>query len=174
MAQFNQQPIIEEGLADMLTDQEKHERIKKALEIHMLQNREAHMKPQETIMSFTQGDPNAVVGSAHGMTEEKKEKSLEQKQAEEQQLWNQSSSKQKALPVRTCPCCVNFLKNFGLSDKDVAKYTSGLDGGPVGYQGGSSGGSEYSGSSGGYSGSSGGTSYSGAGGADYSSGGPKY
>jgi hypothetical protein len=171
MVQFNQNPIIEEGLDEMLTDQEKHERIKKALEIHMLDNREAHMKPAgETLFSFTQGDPNAVVGSAHGFAKEEKpqQKSIEEQRMEQQEKFNQSSGPQKAAPIRTCPCCINFLKqSFGLSDKEVSKYAGGLDGGSGGYQGGSSGGS-------GYDGGSGGGSYAGAGGADYSGGGPTY
>ncbi len=140
MARFAQQPIIEEGLDDMLTDQEKHKHIRKALEIHMLENREAHMK-KEAISSFTQGNQPNVIESSHQFDteeEKKQQKSIEQQQLEQQQQWASSRGNQQGIPVRTCPCCVNFLRGaFGLSDKDTAKYTDGVENGPVNYQDGS-------------------------------------
>lgn len=167
MVQFKQAPIIEEGIDSIVSEQEKKERIQKALEIHMLDNREAHMVPQgQTLFSFTQGDPNAVIGKAHGfgqaIEEEKKTKSIEQQQIEQQQQWQSSGHKTEAVPVRTCPCCVRFLQDtFHMSDKQANEFVGGATGGPVGYgsntpsesYGSPSG--EYSGSSGDYSSSSG-------------------
>lgn len=173
MVQFNQAPIIEEGIDSIVSEQEKKERIRKALEIHMLDNREKHLAREEkTLFSFTQGDPNAVIGKAHGFgeaMEEKKTASIEQQRMEQQQQqWPSAGHKTQAAPVRTCPCCVQFLQNtFHMSDKQANEFIGGATGGPVGYgsntasesygAGGASG--EYSGSSssGEYNSSSGGS-----------------
>lgn len=176
MAQFSQQPI-EESIDEMVSESEKKERIQKALEIHMLQNREAHAAPPgQTLFSFTQGDPNAVIGKIHQfgqvMDEERKEKkSIEQQDMEkQQQQWQTSEQKHQPAPVRTCPCCVQFLQStFHMSDKQANEFVGGATGSPVGYgsntasesYGGSGPSGEYSGApSGNYSSSSGGTGYS--------------
>lgn len=175
MAQFSQQPI-EESIDKMVSESEKKERIQKALEIHMLQNREAHAGPPgQTLFSFTQGDPNAMIGKIHqfGQAMENEEaktqkKSIEQQQIEQQQQqWQSSEQKHQPAPVRTCPCCVQFLQStFHMSDKQANEFVGGTTGGAVGYGSntasesyGSSGPSgEYSGApSGNYSGSSGGS-----------------
>ncbi len=173
MVQFNQAPIIDEGIDSIVSEQEKKERIRKALEIHMLDNREKHMAPEgKTLFSFTQGDPNAVIGKVHGFgeaMEDKKTRSIEQQRQEQQQeQWQSSGHKTQGAPVRTCPCCVQFLQNtFHMSDKQANEFVGGATGGPVGYgsnaasesygAGGASG--EYSGnsSSGDYSSSPGGS-----------------
>lgn len=140
MVQFNQAPIIEEGIDSIVSEQEKKERIRKALEIHMLDNREAHMTPPgQTLFSFTQGDPNAVIGKVHGfgqaIEEEKKTKSIEEQRMEQQQQqWQSAGHKTAAAPVRTCPCCVQFLQDtFHMSDKQANEFVGGATGGPVTY-----------------------------------------
>lgn len=169
---FAEEPITNEGIDNLVSDQEKRENIQKALDIHMLQNREAHVQPTgTTLFSFTQGDPNAVIGTGHGFgkaigsqEEEKSQKSIEQQQIEQQQQWTPSSGHQQNAPVRTCPCCVRFLKDtFGMDDKEATQFTSGADGGPVGYNGESTAG-EYAGAGTGYAGSAGSssTTYSGS------------
>ncbi len=173
MVQFSQQPI-EESIDEMVSEQEKKERIRKSLEIHMLQNREVHMEPQEQkVFSFTQGDQNAVIreihqfGQAIGAEEQPQQKSIEQQRMEQQQQqWQSTEQKHHVAPVRTCPCCIQFLQStFHMSDKQANEFISGATGGPVIY--GSSAASESYGSvgssgeyggapSGNYSGSSGG------------------
>ncbi|MEK6867985.1 MAG: hypothetical protein AABX98_04130, partial [Nanoarchaeota archaeon] len=163
---------------EMVSEQEKKERIQKALEIHMLQNREAHAGPPgQTLFSFTQGDPNAMIGKIHqfgqAMDEEGKtqKKSIEQQQIEKQQQQWQSEQKHQAAPVRTCPCCVQFLQStFHMSDKQANEFVGGAPGGSVGY--GSNTASESygsSGPSGEYSGNSGSGDYSSSSGGNYMS-----
>lgn len=160
MVQFNQAPIIEEGIDSIVSESEKKERIRKALEIHMLDNREKHMAPEgQTLFSFTQGEPNAVIGKAHGFgeaMEEKKTKSIEEQRIEQQQQqWQSSGHKTQGAPVRTCPCCVQFLQNtFHMSDKQANEFVSGATGGPVGYGGNTASESYGAGASGEYSGNS--------------------
>ncbi len=139
MVQFSQHPIIEEGIDELVSEQEKKERIKKALEIHMLQNREAHMAPQaQTLFSFTQGDPNAVIGKIHQFDQqagEEPKKTIEQQRIEQQQQqWQSSEQKHQAAPVRTCPCCVQFLQStFHMSDKQANEFIGGATGSPATY-----------------------------------------
>lgn len=146
MAQFSQQHNFNEGIDEIVSDNEKKDRIKRALDIHMLENREKHMQPMgKTLFSFTQGDPNAVVGKQHSfgeaMTnqqeEPQKQKSIEEQRMEQQQqLWQSSGQKEHAAPVRTCPCCVQFLQDtFHMSNKEAVEFTGGASGGPVTYGG---------------------------------------
>ncbi len=167
---FTEEPIADGGIDTLVSDQEKREKIQKALDIHMLQNRDVHTMPQgQTLFSFTQGDPHAIIGSGHAFAkaigsqeEEKSQKSIEQQQMEQQQQWIPSSGHQQNAPVRTCPCCVRFLKDtFGMEDKDVNQFIGGVDGGPAGYQGESTAG-EYAGAKTGYAGSDSSTTYSGS------------
>ena len=174
MVQFNQAPIIEEGIDSIDSEQEKKERIQRALDIHMLDNREAHMAPQgKTLFSFTQGEPNAVIGKEHGfgqaMEEEKKTKSIEeQRQEQQQQQWQSSGHKTAAAPVRTCPCCVQFLQDtFHMSDKQANEFVGGATGGPVGYGSNTASESYGAGASGEYSGNSSSGSYSSSSGAGH-------
>ena len=174
MVQFSQAPIIEEGIDSIVSEQEKKERIQRALDIHMLDNREAHMAPQgKTLFSFTQGEPNAVIGKEHGfgqaMEEEKKTKSIEQqRQEQQQQQWQSSGHKTEGAPVRTCPCCVRFLQDtFHMSDKQANEFVSGATGGPVGYGSNTASESYGAGASGEYSGNSSSGSYSSSSGANY-------
>ena len=174
MVQFSQAPIIEEGIDSIVSEQEKKERIQRALDIHMLDNREKHIAPQgQTLFSFTQGDPNAVIGKAHGfgqaMEEEKKAKSIEQqRQEQQQQQWQSSGHKTAAAPVRTCPCCVQFLQDtFHMSDKQANEFVGGATGGPVGYGSNTASESYGAGASGEYSGNSSSGSYSSSSGAGH-------
>ncbi|PIN77653.1 hypothetical protein COV15_01575, partial [Candidatus Woesearchaeota archaeon CG10_big_fil_rev_8_21_14_0_10_34_12] len=99
---------------------------------------------------------------AFGTEEEKEQKPIQQKQQEQQ--WETDQPNQQSNPVRTCPCCVKFLKNtFGMDDKEVNNAIGGADGGPVGYQGGGGSGEAGYGTSG-----RGDNSYAGASGASYS------
>ena len=169
MAQFSQAPIIDEGIDSIVSEQEKKERIQKALEIHMLQNREAHAGPPgQTLFSFTQGDPNAVIGKIHqfgqavGTEEEKKKQISIEEQRMQQQQQAQPEQKAQPMPVRTCPCCVQFLQStFHMSDKQANEFVGGATGGSVGY------GSNTASESYGSSGPSG--EYSGAPAGDYNS-----
>ncbi len=45
VVQFSQEHNFEESIDAMVSDNEKKERIKKALDIHMLETREKHMQP---------------------------------------------------------------------------------------------------------------------------------
>ncbi len=189
--QFNQGSIAPEAIDELVSENEKKERIQKALEIHMLENREAHMKPPgQTVFSFTQGDPNAVIGKVHGFGEaigafgeEKKQPSIEQQRQEQQKQQWQTEQKHQPTPVRTCPCCVRFLQDtFHMNEKEATTFTGGAESGPVTYgSGGSTGAYNMEASSGTYngggsdyspgSGSGGGISYSGhsdSGGSQYS------
>ncbi len=170
---FAHDAMDNEGINNLVSDKDKKEQVQKALDIHMLQNREMHMMPQgQTLFAFTQGDPNAVIGIGHGFgkaigsqEEEKSRKSIEQQQFERQQQWTPSGGHQQNAPVRTCPCCVRFLKDtFGMDDKEANQFTSGTDGGPAGYNGESSADAGYAGANSGYAGSDGGssTTYSGS------------
>lgn len=170
---FAEEPIADEGIDNLVSDQEKRERIQKALDMHMLQNREAHIQPAgATLFSFTQGNPDAVIGTGHGFgkaigsqEDEKSQKSIEQQQMEQQQQWAASTGHQQNAPVRTCPCCVRFLKDtFGMDDKEATQFTSGADGGPAGYNGESSADAGYAGAGTSYAGSagSGSSTYSGS------------
>src|SRR3989338_8501936 len=178
MAQFSQAPIIDEGIDSIVSEQEKKERIQKALEIHMLQNREAHAGPPgQTLFSFTQGDPNAVIGKIHqfgqavGIEEEKKKQISIEEQRMQQQQQAQPEQKAQPMPVRTCPCCVQFLQStFHMSDKQANEFVGGASGGAVGY--GSNTASESygsSGPSGEYSGNSGSGDYNSSPGGSYKS-----
>ena len=141
MAQFSKQHDFSEGIDNIVSDQEKKERIKRALDIHMLENREKHTSPiGQTLFSFTQGDPNAMIGKQHSLnqaagSDEEQQKSIEEQRMEqEQQLWQSSGQKQHATPVRTCPCCVQFLQDtFHMSNKEATEFTGGGSGGPVTY-----------------------------------------
>lgn len=143
--QFNQHSVVPEGINELVSENEKKERIQKALDIHMLQNREAHMAPPgQTLFSFTQGDPNAVIGKVHGFgeaigssNEEKKQASIEQQRLQQQQeQWQSSGHKADAAPVRTCPCCVRFLQDtFHMNEKEASSFAMGAESGPVTYGG---------------------------------------
>lgn len=143
MVQFSQQPIIEEGIDELVSESEKKERIRKALEIHMLQNREAHAGPSgQTLFSFTQGDPNAVIGKIHqfgktmGEEEQPKQVSIEEQRMQQQQQQWQTEHKATPAPVRTCPCCVRFLQDtFHMNANEATAFAGGgAEGGSVGYQ----------------------------------------
>ncbi|MBI5072497.1 hypothetical protein HZA99_01635 [Candidatus Woesearchaeota archaeon] len=134
MVQFSQEHKFEESIDAMVSDNEKKERIKRALDIHMLNSREKHMQPMgQTLFSFTQGDPNAMIGKQHSIgqagesEEEQKQKSIEEQRMEQQQqLWQSSGQKQHGAPVRTCPCCVQFLQDtFHMSNKEATEFTGG-------------------------------------------------
>ncbi len=148
VVQFSQEHNFEESIDAMVSDNEKKERIKKALDIHMLETREKHMQPMgQTLFSFTQGDPNAMIGKQHSIgnmdqatgseqeQQNQEQKSIEQQRMEQQQqLWQSSDHKQQAAPVRTCPCCVQFLQDtFHMSNKEATEFTGGATGGPVTY-----------------------------------------
>ncbi len=188
--QFAQEPPRGHGIEGYVSEEEKRESIKRALDLHMIENREAHLRPtQQTLFSFTQGDPNAVIGSGHSFQkiqqEEKQEKKLtieEQRTQQQNELGSSSSSQSQPMQVRSCPCCISFLQHkFGMSEGEAKKFAMGSDSAGVGYAassgadyaGGGSGGN-YSGgdggSSGGYSGSSGGSggNHGGSGGGGYS------
>lgn len=190
--QFAQEPPRDQGIESFVSEEEKRESIKRALDLHMIDNREAHLRPaQQTLFSFTQGDPNAVIGSGHSFQksmqgdEEKQEKKLtieEQRMQQQNEIGSGSSSQAQPMQVRSCPCCISFLQHkFGMSEGEAKKFAMGSDSAGVGYAassgadyagGGSSG--NYSGgdggSGGGYSGSSGGSggNYGGSGGGGYS------
>ncbi len=187
--QFAQEQQRDQGIESYVSEEEKKERINRALELHQIENREAHLRPaQQTLFSFTQGDPNAVIGSGHSFqqkTEEKQEKKLtieEQRMQQQNELGSNSSSQAQPMQVRSCPCCISFLQHkFGMSEGEAKKFAMGSDSAGVGYAAssgadyaGSGSGGNYSGgdggSGGGYSGSSGGGSgnYGGSGGGGYS------
>ena len=170
MVQFSQQPIIEEGIDNLVSESEKKEKIRKALEIHMLQNREAHSQGQ-TLFSFTQGNPEAVIGKIHsfaqamGEEEQPKKQSIEEQRIQQQQQQWQTEHKAAPAPVRTCPCCVRFLQDtFHMNANEATAFAGGTESsGGAGYQSnaptesyGAGPSSEYSGApSGSYSGSGG-------------------
>lgn len=172
MVQFQQQPIIEEGIDNLVSESEKKEKIRKALEIHMLQNREVHSRGQ-TLFSFTQGNPEAVIGKIHsfsqamGEEEQPKKQSIEEQRLQQQQQQWQTEHKAAPAPVRTCPCCVRFLQDtfhMGANEATAFAGGGGIEGGTAGYQsnaasesyGATGPSSEYSGApSGSYSGSGG-------------------
>lgn len=171
--QFAQEPPSDQGIESYVSEEEKKERINRALELHQIENREAHLRPaQQTLFSFTQGDPNAVIGSGHSFqksmqaTEEKQEKKLtieEQRMQQQNELGNSSSSQAQPMQVRSCPCCISFLQHkFGMSEGEAKKFAMGSDSAGVGYA--ASSGADYAGSSGGgnYSGGDGGSGYSGS------------
>ncbi|MBS3158398.1 hypothetical protein J4206_03870 [Candidatus Woesearchaeota archaeon] len=182
--QFAQEPPRDQGIESYVSEEEKKERINRALELHQIENREAHLRPaQQTLFSFTQGNPEAVIGSGHSFQksmqgDEKQEKKMtieEQRMQQQNELGSGSSSQAQPMQVRSCPCCISFLQHkFGMSEGEAKKFAMGSDSAGVGYAASSgadyaSGGSggNYSGgdggSGGGYSGSSGGGNYGGSG-----------
>lgn len=175
MVQFQQQPIIEEGIDDLVSESEKKEKIRKALEIHMLQNREAHTQGQ-SLFSFTQGNPEAVIGKIHsfaqavsGEEEQPKQKSIEEQRMQQQQQQWQTEHKAAPAPVRTCPCCVRFLQDtFHMGANEATAFAgSGESSGTAGYQSNTaSEGYGVNAPSGEYSSGAGGGSYIGTGSSD--------
>ncbi|MBI2136334.1 hypothetical protein HYU06_04630 [Candidatus Woesearchaeota archaeon] len=187
--QFAREQPRDQGIEGYVSEEEKRESVKRALDLHMIENREVHLRPaQQTLFSFTQGDPNAVIGSGHSIqqkSEEKQEKKLtieEQRTQQQNDFSSSLSSQSQPMQVRSCPCCISFLQHkFGMSEGEAKKFAMGSDSAGVGYaassgadyaSGGSSG--NYSGgdggSGGGYSGSSGGGgggNYGGSGGGGY-------
>lgn len=141
MVQFSQQPIIEEGIDNLVSESEKKEKIRKALEIHMLQNREVHSQGQ-TLFSFTQGNPEAVIGKIHSFgqamdnEEQPKKQSIEEQRMQQQQQQWQTEHKAAPAPVRTCPCCVRFLQDtFHMNANEATAFAGGGgEGGSAGYQ----------------------------------------
>lgn len=180
--QFNREEIPKKkessgSIESLASEEERREYIQKSLQLHMLENREAHQTPQgQTLFSFTQGNPDAVIGKQHAFAkafgEEEQKSQQTQRQATQQQSqqkqehdqWQPSSRKQEAAPVRTCPCCARFLtEKFGMSEKDANTFMKGAET-TTGYRtaGGnysSDSGSSYN-SSGGYSSGSSSSSYS--------------
>jgi hypothetical protein len=116
-----------EGIDDYPLEEEKKEHLRRALDIHMQRNPDAHMEvvkdKKEDISVPTQNTVDTV---------------------------EVSSDKQDSyhLSVRACPCCLNFLKaKFNMSDGDAKKFLGMDSGTSYGSK------SEYSGSSGEYNGS---------------------
>lgn len=177
--QFAQEPPREQGIDSYVSEEEKQERVKRALELHQLENREQHLRPmQQTLFSFTQGNPEAVIGSGHSFQqkiEEKQEKKLtiEEQRTQQQNDFNSSSSSSGSQPtaVRSCPCCISFLQHkFGMSEKEATNFAMGSDSAGVGYA--SSSGADYaSGGGSGYSSGGSGSNGSGYSGSNSSSGG---
>lgn len=131
MAQFSQTPVIEEGIDSIVSEQEKKERIRKALEIHMLNNREAHMTPPDKT-PYSLKQENSEQGDE--IEKEEKQKSIEQQRLEQQLQWQTSDFKIPVAPVRTCPCCTQFLQNtFHMSDKQANEFVGGATSDTIGY-----------------------------------------
>src|SRR3989338_6627784 len=172
--QFAQEPPRDQGIESYVSEEEKKERINRALELHQIENREAHLRPaQQTLFSFTQGNPEAVIGYGHSFQksmqgDEKQEKKMtieEQRMQQQNELGSSSSSQAPAMQVRSCPCCISFLQHkFGMSEGEAKKFAMGSDNAGVGYA--ASSGADYAGgeSGGNYSSGDGGGGYSGSGG----------
>ena len=154
------------SIEQFVSEKERKDYIQKALQIHMLDNREQHAAPPgQTLFSFTQGEENAMIGKTHqfakafGEEGQQEQKQQPQQQApQHDQSWQFSSEKREPAPVRTCPCCARFLTDkFGLNEKQAKEFMQGADT-TTGYQSGQASSYENKSQSGEYSGSS--TNYS--------------
>lgn len=116
----------EEGIQSLVSEKEKRERIQKALEIHMLENREAHLsgelpvRAEQIEQAHSFGKTMQPFGAEyHGQGQPSRGEGSSSVRAQQPPQEEKLRS-----PVRKmCECCMRFLcHSFGMDPKEAQRF----------------------------------------------------